>query len=201
MRGDLNSASVYGVPFNQQMAFPCDLTVHSTKDGLRLRVWPIKEIDSLVRDTKVIENVTLGTGINALAGLPKLDLLDLAVEFEPGGAKEVVFDLPGTTVRYDVAKKTFTHRGVEKDGKARDTTTLDKVEPKNGRVSVRFLVDRLSLEAYAFGGESFAAHYINPAHAVTQQSIHAVGGEAKIVKLTVRQLKSAWAGKGMGAKE
>ena len=195
MNGGPNSATQYGVPFNQQMAFPCDLTVHTTKDGLRLRVWPIKEIDSLVRETEVIENVKLAEGVNALASLPKLDLLDLAIDFEPGTATQVVFDLPGITVSYDVAKKAFIHRSVEKDGKPKDMTTLDKVQTRDGRISVRFLVDRLSLETYAFGGESFSAHYFNPAVAPAQQSIHAVGGEARIAKLTVRQLKSAWTGK------
>lgn len=201
MSGGPNSATQYGLPFNQQMAFPCDLTVHSTKDGLRLRVWPIKEIDSLLRDMKLIENMILADGVNALANLPKLDLLDLAIDFEPGTAAQIVFDLPGTTVSYDVAKEAFIHRGVENDGKAKDMTTLDKIAPQNGRISVRFLVDRLSLETYAFGGERFSAHYFNPTLGPVQQSIHAVGGEAKIVKLTVRQLKSVWAGKGMKAKE
>lgn len=192
MRGGPNSAQVYGLPFNQQMSFPCDLTVHTTPEGLRLRVWPIKEIASLVRESKTIGNMTLAEGVNALEGLPKLDLLDLEAEFEPGTAKEVVFDLPGTTVRYVTARQAFLHRGVEDDGRPKEMTCLEGIAPREGRVRVRFLVDRLSLEAYAFGGESFSAHYINPAHAAPRPSLHAVGGEARLVKLTVRWLESVW---------
>jgi len=192
MNGGPNSAETYGVPFNQQMSFPCDLTVRATAEGLRLNVWPIKEIDALARDTKMVENVKLSEGVNALAGFPKLDLIDLTVEFEPGTAKQIVFDLPGTTVRYDSTKKEFIHLGVQNDGQSKEMTTLDNVQTRAGRISVRFLVDRLSLEAYAFGGERFSAHYFNPNHAPARQSIRAIGGEAKIVKLTVRQLNSAW---------
>lgn len=194
MNGGPNAATQYGVPFNQQMAFPCDLTVYSAPDGLRLRVWPIKEIETLAGDTKIIENVTLAEGVNALAGMPKLDLLDLTIDFEPRAATQVIFDLPGVAVRYDVAKKAFLHRGVETDGKAKDMTTLDDVRARDSRVSVRFLVDRLSLEAYAFGGDKFSAHYFNPMLGPAEQSIHAVGGEARIQKLAVRRLKSVWLG-------
>ena len=192
MNGGPNSGDIYGLPFNQQMAFPCDLTVHSTQNGLRLHVWPIREIESLVLDTKVLENVRLSENANALEHFPTLDLVDLEIEFEPGTAKEIVFNLPGTIVRYDVAEMAFIHQGVEKDGTSKDTTTLADISPRAGKVKVRFLVDRLALESYAFGGESFSAHYINPNHAPATQSIHAVGGEAKIVRLEVRRLISAW---------
>jgi hypothetical protein len=47
------------------------------------------------------------------------------------------------------------------------------------------------LQACAFDAKSFAAHSINPAHAALQQSIHAVGGLAKVLKLSARQWESA----------
>ncbi len=192
MRSDFNAADAFKVPFNQQMAFPCELTVHSTAEGPRMKVFPIKEIDSLVTMTTEQADVVLKEGVNALASVPKMDLVDLSVEFSPGTAQQIVFDLPATSVRYDVAKKAFIHRGVNKDGTARDTTCLDKIEARDGKVSVRFLIDRMSIEAYAFGGESFSAHYVNPTHAPAQHSIHAVGGEATLLKLKVRELKSVW---------
>ena len=56
----------------------------------------------------------------------------------------------------------------------------------------RLLIDRLTVEAYAFGGESFGAHYVHPKHGPGKYSLHAVGGEAKVHSLIVRKLKSAW---------
>ncbi len=35
------------MPFNQQMSFPCELTLRKTEDGLRMYRWPVKEISNL----------------------------------------------------------------------------------------------------------------------------------------------------------
>ena len=37
---------VEGMPFNQQMAFPTDLTLRTTPAGVRLFRWPVPEIDA-----------------------------------------------------------------------------------------------------------------------------------------------------------
>ncbi|MBI2478845.1 MAG: hypothetical protein HYV60_09480, partial [Planctomycetia bacterium] len=46
------------------------------------------------------------------------------------------------------------------------------------------------LEAFAFDGETFGAHYVNPKRGPAQHSIHAIGGEAKIRRLELRELNS-----------
>ena len=43
----MNGGSYPGMPFNQQMSFPCAMTLRRTPDGLRLYRWPVKEIRSL----------------------------------------------------------------------------------------------------------------------------------------------------------
>lgn len=192
MRGGPNTAEAYDLPFNQQMSFPCDLSLRTTPQGVRLFVWPIPEIESLATATHSVGEVTLSEGVNALAGLPDLELIDLEIDFEPGNATEVVLDLPGVSLRYDAKSKSLKHAGEDKEGLPREWTTLDKLEPRDGVVSLRLLVDRLSVEAYAFGGEWFSANYTNPKHGPKNVSIHAIGGEAQIRRLSVRELGSAW---------
>jgi sucrose-6-phosphate hydrolase SacC (GH32 family) len=192
MRGGPNSADAYGLPFNQQMSFPCELTLRTTPDGVRLFCWPVKEIDSLVTKTHNLRDVTLVPGENLLSGLDTFDLVDASIDFDPGTAKEVVFDFPGVTLTYDVAKRILVHTGLSKKGQPQDVTTLDFLAPRDGSVRLRFLIDRLSLEVYAFEGENFQAHYFSPKHGDSHQSIHSVGGQAKVKELTIRELKSAW---------
>ncbi|QDT04708.1 Levanase precursor [Rubripirellula lacrimiformis] len=192
MRGGPNSADVYGLPHNQQMAFPCDLTLRTTDSGIRLFVWPIPEISSLVRKKHTYSNISLPPGTNAIADLSDLDLIDLEVTFTPGSAKQVVFDLPRVSVRYDVQKQTLNHDGVDDQGNPIPKTTIDKVALRDGKVSLRLLVDRLTLEAFSSDGESFAAHYIDPKNEAPIVSIHAIGGQATIESLEVRELESAW---------
>ncbi|WP_442508414.1 GH32 C-terminal domain-containing protein [Novipirellula sp. SH528] len=192
MRGGPDSAKLFGVPHNQQMGFPVELSLKTTPKGIRLFCWPIKEIDSLVEQTHELDEVTLGAGVNALDDIKDLDLVDLEVSFSPGDAEQVVFDLPRVSLRYDVKKQVLYHSGIDNNGAPREDICIDKLVPREGKVSLRLLVDRLTVEAYAFGGATFAAHYIHPKHGPKKLSIHSVGGTAKIHELSVRELKSAW---------
>ncbi|WP_372725889.1 glycoside hydrolase family 32 protein [Novipirellula sp.] len=192
MRGGPDSAKLFGVPHNQQMAFPVEMSLKTTPEGIRLFCWPIKEIDSLVGQTHEIDEVTLDAGVNVLAGINDLDLVDLEVSFSPGDAEQVVFDLSRVSLRYDVKKQVLYHSGIDNNGAPREDVCIDKLVPREGKVSLRLLVDRLTVEAYAFGGATFAAHYIHPKHGPKKLSIHSVGGTAKIHDLSVRELKSAW---------
>lgn len=192
MRGGPNSAERFGLPHNQQMSFPCELTLKTTPHGLRLFCWPIEEIESLVSKTHRWDDLALGEGANPLGPLESLDLVDLEINFKPGTASEIVFDLPRVTLRYDAKKNVLTHTGIDEKGNPREETTLDNLTPQGGIVSLRFLIDRLSLEAYAFEGETFSAYYIHPEHKAERFSIRAVGGEANIKSLELRELKSAW---------
>ena len=193
MRGGPDSAQAYDLPYNQQMSFPCELSLRTTPQGPRLLCWPIKEIESLTKKVHVIKDVRLSGDTNALADISGLDLTDLTVEFEPGTATQVVFDLLGVSVTYDVREHIVTHSGINNEGEPQDNYwTIDKLSPRDGVVQLRFLVDRLSLEVFAFDGEIFGAHYINPKHGPATHSIHAVGGDARIRRLELRELNSAW---------
>ncbi|MGB7324893.1 MAG: glycoside hydrolase family 32 protein [Rubripirellula sp.] len=192
MRGGPNTAETFDVPHNKQMSFPCDLSLRTTVDGVRLFASPIPEIELLVRKAHDLGASELASGVNPLSGLQDLDLVDLDITFSPGGASEVVFDLPRVSLRYDVKKQVLTHTGVNDKGEPEDHTCIDKLVPQNGKVSLRLLLDRLTVEAFAFDGQKFGAHYIHPNTGPKTMSIHAVGGEAKIHELKVRELNSAW---------
>ncbi|WP_193212590.1 glycoside hydrolase family 32 protein [Luteolibacter marinus] len=189
MNGGPNSADAYGLPFNQQMSFPCDLSLRTTPDGVRLCAWPVPEISSLVTATHTVTEQALAPGGNLLDGIGALDLVDLSLEFDPGTATRVVIELPRTTVNYETATGALTFTGTD----GNPATAVDgPLMPRDGRVKLRLLLDRLSLEAYAFDGERFGSHYLNPANGAAVPSLHAVGGEAWVHSLEVKSLASAW---------
>ena len=74
-----------GMPFNQQMTFPCELTLR----GDRLCKWPVREI-------AVLHEKSYDT--------PKLEgeLFDIEAEIDPGNALECGFDVRGHPIRYVV---------------------------------------------------------------------------------------------------
>jgi len=192
MRGRPNSADLHGLPYNQQMSFPCRMTLRTTADGPRVFCWPIREIETLVTASHLKDNAKLDEGRNLLDGIDTLDLVDLSIDFDPGTAKQVVFEFPGVTLTYDAEKQTLTHSGVADDGKPREMTTFKGLVPREGSIRLRMLIDRLSVEVYAFDGQQFRAHYYSPKNGTGKQSLHAVGGTAMVRELIVRELKSAW---------
>ena len=188
MAGGPNSATTYGLPYNQQMAFPCDLTLRTTPSGVRLCVYPIPEISTLVSTSHTVTAQALTPTSNLFSGMGSLDLVDLSLDFDPGTATQVVIYLPRTTVSYDVASGIVSYIGTDGSSAALTGAQL----PRNGHVNLRLLLDRLSLEAYAFGGESFSAHYVSPSYGTTAPSLKAVGGSAYVYSLTVNSLNSSW---------
>ncbi len=192
MRGGPNAAELYDVPFNQQMSFPCELTLRSTAHGTRLFYQPIQEVETLVKQTHRQTDVELPAGENAIAELEPLDLVDLTIEFDPGTTESMVFDLPGVQVIYDTKAGTTTFTGTDDTGKSQLRTLLPNLEPRDGRVRLRFLVDRISLEAYAFDGDDFRAVYTSPNTASAIHSIRAIGGTAHLHELTINRLESIW---------
>jgi len=98
MRGSDFAAK--GMPFNQQMSFPCVLSLRTTKDGIRLFRWPVKEIESLYKKEHRIKKTRLKPGRNPLKDI-KAELIDLYADIRMGSARRIVFNLRGSTVTYD----------------------------------------------------------------------------------------------------
>jgi fructan beta-fructosidase len=192
MRGGPDPAEAYGLPYNGQMSFPCELTLHTKPNGPHLYVWPITELQSLVTSSIETSNATLGPGDNLLKGIERLDLVDLEVDFDPGTSKQVVFDLGRAVLRYECENNELKALAVDDKGKPQETIALADLAPRNGSVKLRFLVDRLSVESYAFGGEQFHANYYSPLVGDDSVSITAEGGKAIVHSLVLRNLKSAW---------
>jgi fructan beta-fructosidase len=176
-----NGITFPGQPFNQQMTVPVELTLRTTGDGVRLFAEPVKEIESLFGTLHIRWNVTLNAGANPFDTV-KGELLDVRADLEPAETEQVVFTLRGVPVVYDVKKGEVSCQGKTAPLKVR----------KDGRLRLRILVDRGSVEVFGNDGQvALSAGVLVPADnqslAVTTK-----GGEAKAKQLEVRVLKSAW---------
>ena len=169
-----------GMPFNQMMGLPVELTLHSTSSGATLAVNPVRELQSLRRAAHAIEPQALVPGNNPLAGIPG-DLFEIEAEIAPGKAKEISLDVRGMPVVYDVVTQKISCLG--------NQTVL---APKNGEISLRLFVDRVTVDV--FGGEG--SLYMPMAEPVSREkkglSLSCQGGDARIVSMKVYELKSAW---------
>ena len=169
------------MPFNQQMSFPCELTLHRTPEGLRLHRQPIREIAGLYEKGQQWHDQPLAPGDNPLRAFSG-DLWDMEAEFEVGAATALRFSVRGTEIRYDVKEQTLTALGRTAPLKLSD----------GHRLALRLLVDRTSLEVFGNGGQVSMTSCFLPSPDDHSLAVYADGGLARIVSLTVHPLSSAW---------
>src|SRR5262245_6361887 len=167
-----------GMPFNQQMSFPCELTLRTFPEGLRLFRRPVREIESLRGQEHRFEDRTLKPAEDLLAEVTG-ELFDIIAEVEPGDA---AFGLRvrGEPIECSLKERKLTSLGASAD-----------LEPSGGRIDLRILADRASLEVFAQEGRVSLTSCFLP-RGKKSLGIYAAGEPIRIVSLKVYALGSAW---------
>jgi len=135
-----NGITFPGGPFNQQMTVPCELTLRSTPEGVRMLARPAAELASLRGKTHQFDGLALKPGDHPLPGLTG-DLFDVRAEAEVGDKGAFALNIAGTPVVYDAIKKTLA---------CGDVTA--PLAPAGQVVRLRILIDRGSIEVFGNGG-------------------------------------------------
>jgi len=169
-----------GMPFNQMMTFPVELTLRNTNDGLLMCANPVKEIEILYKKNHSIKNKSLEPGENFLSDIQG-DLFDIRAEIDVGAAEKIGFEIRGVPVVFDVKKNIISC----KDEKA-------PCKPIEGKIKLQILVDRTSIEIFISDGEYYMPVGSIPDDDNKSITIFSEGGDAKIISLEVNELKSAW---------
>ena len=170
-----------GMPFNQSMSMPLELKLVSTRQGPRLSWSPVREMQTLYGKSTAVDIKLLKPGdLNPLAsGKAELGLLE--VEFEPGQAAEVAFQVRGAQVVYNVQRQEVLVNGHSASAPMRD-----------GRQTLSIYVDRTGLEIFASHGLSYIPMPFQPKAEDQSFAMEARGGHVKIESLTLKSLESAW---------
>ena len=168
------------MPFNGCMTFPCELTLKTTDEGIRLFTNPVREIERLYDQTYSWKSQVL----NEEAGLScdiDGELFDMSGEFDVGSAQRIIIDIRGIELVYDV--------------KEQKLSCMDKsipLKPEQGKIGLRVLVDRAIIETFGNGGRVHT-----PIGVVTQDKNSPLkflveGGNAALVSLNISTMNSAW---------
>ena len=167
------------MPFNQQMAFPTELTLKTTADGVRMFKWPVRELSTLVAGERDLSGIEIKPGENPLKDL-KGDLFDIEGTIEAGDASGVGFDVGGTKVRW------------MKPGRLTLGSAGAEMKAVDGKVSIRMLVDRSSIEVFGNGGAVTMSSCFIPRGTGERVKLVVEEGRAKVLSMKVRELKSVW---------
>jgi sucrose-6-phosphate hydrolase SacC (GH32 family) len=169
------------MPFNQQMSVPVALTLRTFPEGVRLCTLPVREIERLRQGKMLAFQGDLKPGDNPLSGVSG-DLFDIALEAEPGTAREIGLSVRGTPIQFEVKSRKLSCLG--------HSATVELIK---GRLALRVLVDRASIEIFTDDGRSNMAFCFLPPPDDQSLALSCRGGNATIEKLGVWRLTSTWA--------
>lgn len=170
-----------GMSFNQSMSIPMELKLVRTAKGIRLSRTPVKELESLRAATYPVSARKLKEGdANPLAKI-QAGPVEIRTAIEPGKAKEVVLDIHGLAVTYDVAKQELVIDGV------RAPAPLTK-----GRLDLIIYADRIGVEVFTADGLLFMPVNVNIDSENRSLGLSVKGGSAALKNITVYELKSIW---------
>jgi len=178
----LNGGVYHGMPFNQQMSFPVEMTLRTLPEGVRLCRRPVREIEKIRAKEQTWENVTLNPGDDLLSGV-KGELFDIRAEIEPAGASFEI-SVGGRPVRWDPARDELVCPGFPK--------WRGPLRLIDGRVRIQILVDRTSFEVFGNDGEASMTYFWVPDKNRPILSMTAAGGAVTVHSLEVHELRSAW---------
>lgn len=170
-----------GNSFNQSQSIPMELKLVRTAQGIRLSRTPVKELEALREATYPVSARRVKEGDpNPLANI-QAGPVEIRTSIEPGKAKEVVLNIHGLPVTYDVAKQELTIDGVHAPA------PLTK-----GRLDLIIYADRIGVEVFTADGLLFMPVNVNIDPDNRSLGLSVKGGSATIKNMTVYELKSIW---------
>jgi sucrose-6-phosphate hydrolase SacC (GH32 family) len=168
------------MPFNMILLFPVEITLKDTEDGIRMFAYPVEEIKNLyIKDYKW-NNIKLKPGENILSDIES-ELLDINAEFQIDEAKKFGFILNGKKIVYD---------GDNYELKCGEESA--PLKPIDGRIRLRILADKVSIEIFANDGRIYMPIRSLPQGNERDVQIFTKGGDIIINSLVVNELKSIW---------
>ena len=169
-----------GMPFNQCMLFPVELTLHTTEDGIRMFAKPIREISTLYKKKHSWRRRTIKPGKNLLRNI-KGELFHMKADFSVADADEFGFVIRGLPVTYNATENLI----VCKNKKA-------ELKPVDGKIGLEILVDRNSVEIFANNGSMYMP--IGQILPEDNKSIELFtkSGKTQVENIEVYELNSAW---------
>jgi fructan beta-fructosidase len=180
--GWANGITFPGEPFNQQMTVPCELSLRTTSDGIRMLARPVAELASLRRKEHVFDRLDVHSGENLLVG-PEGDLLEINTEIDVGDKGVFTLNVRGFPVKYNASKKTL------------DCGDLSApLAPEGSVVRLRILLDRASIEVFGNDGRVAVSRGLAPGSikAGLALSVSGPSPPIKIRSLRVHEIRSVF---------
>jgi len=128
-----------GMPFNQHMLFPIELSLRTTEDGPRIFTQPIDEIKNIYGKNWNLQDKIVEEGQQSILDENHFEgLYDFSVIFEIGSAKRFGLIINNIQITYEINEQ-----------KLNCQECYAPLKPVEGTIKFRILVDRTTLEIFA----------------------------------------------------
>jgi sucrose-6-phosphate hydrolase SacC (GH32 family) len=174
------TVSMPGMPFNQMMTQPVDLTLRETAEGLRLFVQPVPELARLHGTAVEMGETAVAPGETPVSGIDT-EALHLRAEFAAGDAAAFGLTLRGVSVTYDARAQQLECCGL-----------AAPLKPEGGKVTLEAIVDRTSIEIFANDGTVYMPVGVVPAEKNRGAALFSREAPTRLVRLQAWPLKPVW---------
>jgi len=131
------------MPFNQQMLIPTELTLHKTKNGIRLFNYPVKEFDKLQTNEYSWNSLTPEKASEVLHQYNNSDCLRIKLTFKISEATNFGMNLFGQSLfKYEMANGLINGFYYENIPENR----------KDMEITADIIIDKTSVEVFVYGG-------------------------------------------------
>ncbi|PNY38757.1 2,6-beta-D-fructofuranosidase [Rhodopirellula baltica] len=172
-----------GMPFNQSMTIPLELNLISTDDGPRMTFAPVHELETLREVTHDLGAFELTEKDANPIDQIRNQLLEVEVEFEPGDAEQIVFNIRDVMVVYDPQSERLHVDNHSAAAPLRD-----------GKQRLRIYCDRTGVEVFASDGLCYVPLPFNTKPENQRVHFEVRGGSIDVKSMKVHELRSAWKG-------
>lgn len=181
------------------MTLPRDLSLVRDADGLRLLQRPIPELEAARQPLSALGGQAVAPGENPLANV-RGSALDLMVRVRVDGSAASRFGIrvrvgahEQTTIGYNLARRILyvdrSKSGAQASGFA--APHIAPLEPRDGVVDLRIIVDQTSVEVFADGGRLVFTEQIFPQPGSDGLELFVDDGPLQVEELVVYALRSS----------
>ncbi|MGD6819119.1 GH32 C-terminal domain-containing protein [Metabacillus sp. 113a] len=186
-------------PWKSAMTVPREMVMTDTEEGYRLKQKPVDQFEDLRLEKIKFENELVVPGQNLLKNTSG-DTAEIETEFSVKDAKEAGLKIRSgngqyTKIGYDAQNKTVfidrTHSGYDFGPNVEKIHEVS-VNEKDGKIKLRILLDRSSIEVFVNDGEQVMTDQIFAAPENQGMELYSLDGSTELSYLNVYDVKRIW---------
>ena len=180
------------MPFNQQMSIPVELSLVGSGCDLRLRRWPVQEVETLRQHRTIIKKQIIGND-QPLVTTHQAKIFDLTFTIHKQQAHAFYVTIRGHFVTFDWRNNTLS---IETSAKAKVIPDRPQIQlPDQHQLSIRLLVDKTSIEVFINGGLISGSFCYLPSGYTHPVVMSSYTGDQLIENFELYELDSVWKNK------